>query len=202
MPRLTREDAEIVARRLLQRFIQTQIDSMAARELTAPLPKLRAEHKVSTVKPNSHGPFKAVFADPGEPLKASELGEFLTLFGNIYALAADLPENRNPAALSREFYLAQLSATVDGDVDKQPSEQLVIQRIRKASPLTIWFEGIVTLVIVAAILSGGEVKVAGFSCKLNSLGDGLKKLKAVFADQPGLARRAASKKTKSLPPTV
>jgi len=121
-------------------------------------------------------------------IAASELAEFLTLFGDVYSLAADLPEEayttarlKGPLA-SPEFYIARLRDTSDSK-ENEPSEQLVIERIRKASPLTIWFEGVVTLIVIAAILSGGQVKVAGMSCKLNALGDGLRKLKAKYPEK-------------------
>lgn len=148
-----------------------------------------------------------VIADHGEPIKASELAEFLTLFGDVYSLAADLPEDaytterlKGPLA-DPEFYVARLRDTLDNPVEKKPTEELIIGRIRKSSPLTILFGGLATLIVLAAILSGGRVKIAGvISCRLNALGDGLKKLKAVFVDNPGLAKRAARKKAKELPP--
>lgn len=206
VPRLTREDSEIVAGRLLKRFTQTQIDSAVAKQLTRRLPRRKARPKESKTKRNSHGSsFKVVIADHDEPLVASELAEFLTLFSEVYALAADLPQDLDPRMLlegsrvSPESYVTKLRATVDGEIDNQPAE-LVITRIRKASPLTIWFEGIVTLVIIAAIVSGGSAKIGTFSCKLNALGDGLKKLKAVFANEPSLAKRATAKRTKKLLP--
>jgi hypothetical protein len=206
VPSLTPDQAEIVAKRLLRRLVQIQIDSKVARELTASLPAMRLRHEVYTKEPNFSGPFKIVIANHGEPIGASELGEFLTLFRDVYLVAADLPEDaytsarlRGPLA-SSEFYVARLRETLHTHVENEPAEQLTIERIRKASPLTIWFGGVVTLVVIAAILSGGEVKISGMSCKLNALGDGLKKLKAVFADQPALAKRVARKKNKELPP--
>jgi hypothetical protein len=206
VPGLTRDQAEIVAKRLLRRLIQIQIDSTVARELTAPLPEMELGRQGHTEEPNFSGPFKIVIADHGETIGASELGEFLTLFHDIYLVAADLPEDAYSARRLKgpladpEFYIARLGETLHSHIDNEPAEPLTIERIRKASPLTIWFEGIVTLIVIAAIVSGGQVKIAGMSCRLNALGDGLKKLKAVFADQPDLAKQAARKKNKELLP--
>jgi hypothetical protein len=99
VPRLTREEAETVAKRLLHRLIQVYVDSAIARELTAGLNNMTVRPKQSTANPNSRRPFKVVIANHGEPLAAWELTEFLTLFGDVYALAADLPENQDSAAL-------------------------------------------------------------------------------------------------------
>jgi hypothetical protein len=207
VPRLTRAQAEEVAKRLLLRFVQVQIDRNVARELTGSLPEIRKSHNVQATKRRPQGSFKLVIADHGEPVVAAELAEFITLFSDIYALAADLPKDAyNEARLGGvladpEFYTARLHATLDNPVEIPPAKPLVIERMRKASPVTIWFGGIVTLIVIAAIISGGQLKIAGMSCKLNALGDGLKKLKAVFANQPELTKRAARKKNKALPPS-
>lgn len=205
-PRLTRGQAEEVAKRLLRRFVQTQIDRNVASELTKTVPEIRSPQRVRVAKPTPQELFKLVIEDHAEPLVASQLAEFIALFNDVYALAADLPESVYAGAGSggfledTEVYTAGLLATLDIPVEIEPAKPLVIARMRKASPLTIWFEGVVKLVVIAAIISGGEVKIAGMSCKLNALGDGLMKLRAVFANQPELTRRAARKKNKALPP--
>jgi hypothetical protein len=198
VPSLTRADSELVAKRLLRRFTQVEIDSTTARRTTEAIPKHR-NRQSAEAEPEL---VKFVIRGDGKPLLASELEEFLSLFGDIYTLAADIPEGQFNDKEDSEHYAMILGATVDGQIDREPSEPLVIERIRKGSPLTIWFGGLMTLVVVAAVLSGGKVKIpGGFSFELKAVGDGIKKLREALAHQPALAKRVAAKKVKRLPPT-
>ncbi len=64
------------------------------------------------------------------------------------------------------------------------SDELEIVEISKENPWICLCEGIVYLIVLSLILSGGELEVSpdGFRVKLNSLGEGLKKLKEVFQE--------------------
>jgi|GEM_PF-4641794 len=58
---------------------------------------------------------------------------------------------------------------------------LFIYNIRKDSPLTIWFMGITTILIICFIISGGEIEMSvvppRIKIKMSSLGEGIKRLK-------------------------
>jgi hypothetical protein len=204
VPRLTREDAESVVRRLLREFIQGEINRRVAQRETEPAYSARMERR-PPARDNSRGPFKLVIADHGEPLSATEFSEFLTLFSKVYDLAIDLPQDDNILALAessslvREHYLNALREKLKSEFETQQKDHpLIIERIRKTSPVTIWFEALATALILAVIVSGGTVKFPGFTCRVNALGDGLKKLKAFFYNERTLAKGTTKKKRKNL----
>ena len=109
----------------------------------------------------------------------------MALFDRTYAFGTSLPEGQVGVAtrsVNREFLLEELrrySRTRNPSNNRE--SPLVITKIRKSSPLTIWFEAMATALVAAVIISGGEVDLIKGKFKVHSLGDGLKKLRDAFA---------------------
>jgi hypothetical protein len=61
--------------------------------------------------------------------------------------------------------------------DELGDEELVVTKVSKESPLTIWWEAVSTALVSAMIISGGEVDLVRGKFKLKSLGQGVKELK-------------------------
>jgi hypothetical protein len=63
-------------------------------------------------------------------------------------------------------------------------KDVFIAKIYKESPLTIWFMGVSTILVAAFIICGGEIEISTappkIRIKMNSIGEGLKKIKEVF----------------------
>jgi len=61
---------------------------------------------------------------------------------------------------------------------------IYIAKIKKESPLEIWFAGVTTIVIAAFIFAGGEIDISltppRVKIKMGSLGDSIKKFKDAF----------------------
>ncbi len=58
---------------------------------------------------------------------------------------------------------------------------IFIMKIYKESPLTIWLTGVLTFLVAAFIICGGEIEISAapprIRIKMSSLGEGLRKLK-------------------------
>ena len=80
-----------------------------------------------------------------------------------------------------------------------PSQQdLLLYDIRRNNPLELVLGGVGVVVVAAVILSGGELKigVTGIHLKVNSLGDGIKKIKDAFARRSTRASPTRRKATR------
>jgi hypothetical protein len=131
----------------------------------------------------------------GHSLRADELAEFLTLFDKAYALGVSLPEGvfgvtgQSP---DRLYLVGQFSRYMrSGTPSDGRASPLVITKMQKLSPLTIWFEAVTSVLVAAVIISGGEVDLLKGKFKVHSLGDGLKKLRDLFG---GSATRPPKKR--------
>lgn len=66
-------------------------------------------------------------------------------------------------------------------------DDLYIKEIRKDSPLTIWFAGAASLMIIAFIISGGEFELSltppRIKVKMSGIGVGLEKIKELFKSE-------------------
>jgi hypothetical protein len=96
----------------------------------------------------------------------------------------------------RETLIAQFRSRTASAIDElfdgnETDNHLRVIRISKASPLEIVLIGSVAAIVLAVILSGGEVDIKLAKAKLNPLGDGIRKLKDAIASgrqvQPGYA---------------
>jgi hypothetical protein len=203
-PRLTPDDAETVVKRLLRELIKGEIDRRVAQEETAPLRTRETKPTLPTASPNSRGPFRLVIADSGRPLIATEFAEFLALLSQVYELAVDVPYVEDARALitddnaNRHFFLTMIQTRLRSKKEAVHRERLVIERIRKSSPLSIWFEAMATVLAIAVIVSGGSVDLSSGKFRINALGDGLKKLKAVFSEKSVPPKTLTKGKTKRL----
>lgn len=70
-----------------------------------------------------------------------------------------------------------------GGSDLPSGRDLLLLDIRRENPLELVLGGVGVALAAAVIISGGEVKVGvtGIHFKVNSLGDGIKKIKAAFS---------------------
>jgi len=132
----------------------------------------------------------AISTNQDENLSPTELAEFFFLFKATYVAAVDFCEKnridnidqRDAGRLQSEFnlYLKKLTAIELDDLFTRNlgGKNLATTRISRSSPWEYIVCGLVTASVLAAIVSGGEVSFVGlFSCKLNAIGDGIRKLK-------------------------
>jgi len=63
---------------------------------------------------------------------------------------------------------------------------IYIAKIKKESPLEVWFVGVTTIVIAAFIFAGGEIDISltppRVKIKMGPLGDSIKKIKDAFKE--------------------
>jgi hypothetical protein len=195
---ITPEIAQSVAKSLIVELTRREIERRVAEELTRTLPPLRRRPRDMRRNPN-RSPIKVVVGD-GDPLRTDEFAEFLALFDKTYAFALSLPEGsseRFSAPVAREPLVEELMRHSQAHEDSNEREsQLVIAKIRKSSPLTLWFEAMATAMVAAVIISGGEVDLMRGKFKIHSLGEGLKKLREAFATSgtPPAKKRSVRKK--------
>jgi hypothetical protein len=201
-PSLSLEDAEGVARKVLRRIVEGEIDRrVAERETEISFQQIEIPKMLAPVRDSSRILPKIVIADDGRPLMAAEFSEFLRLFNEAYELAANLTEDESSQMLAdtsstRDLYLKALEGKLNNYTATPQTQPLIIRRISKSSPVSLWIEGIAKAVTFAAIVSGGTVKLPGVSFKLPAIGDGLMKLKALFSDVRVPVRRTTKNKAK------
>ena len=132
------------------------------------------------------------FEETREALTAKDLGEYLYYLRVLYGIAIHLFPEADPhtVLVERERVHANVQEYLEKNGidavmrDSYASDlgdfELVISKLRKESPFEIILAGSLVALVVAAIISGGEVdfKVAKF--KLKPIGDGLGKLKRLF----------------------
>jgi hypothetical protein len=203
IPHLSPDDIDNVVKRLLLRFVRGEIGRTIAEEQTRAFQLPRA--KPAPLRWNSRGLCKVVIADEAKPLVAAELAEFLDLFNKAYQLVIAAPDNELPLALpenlgDRDAFVRSLELKLKerNKIGKYSKEDLIIERIRKSSPLTIWFLAVVSALSLAVIISGGTVKLTGAEFSVPALGDGLQKLKDVFTDNKRRGNKKKPSATRSL----
>lgn len=141
-----------------------------------------------------------IFTLKDEDTLPEEMAEFLYLLKGTYGAAnafclknplLTLSE-KNLAATAAQFraFLEELSPVeldmlFNQDLD---DKRLVTQRILRASPWEFVLYGLVPCLALAMIISGGELSFLGLKCKLNAIGDGVKKLKTGL----GLGKKVVS----------
>ena len=123
-----------------------------------------------------------------DKIPVNTFSNYLYHFRAIYSISYDvLPETKRP-----EENFEQISDYIDKVKEyikeqngyigrkyffKKLDEDLIIYEMEKKSPLTITVGGCLVALVVAVIISGGEVNLSKGKFKLNPLGEGLKKLK-------------------------
>jgi hypothetical protein len=191
---ITPEIARSVAASLILELTQGEINRQVSQEKARPLPP--PPRRPRSRKGNSNrGPHKVVVGG-SDALRADELAEFLALFDKTYALGISLPEGAFGVAGPSPDRISLVAQFRRYGRSRRPFSEraspLVIAKIRKSSPLTIWFEAVASVLVAAVIISGGEVDLLKGKFKVHSLGEGLKKLKEVFG---GPATRTTKKRS-------
>ena len=139
--------------------------------------------------------FNLSFADEVPKLKMNEFSNFLYYFRVTYAIACEFlgefkelkPEQLlgDTSEIEKKFreYLLNFSqpyARTKYFLGDMGDAELLITRISKDSPIMIWIVGLVTALVMAVIIAGGEVDLRSLKFKLNPLGEGLTKLREAF----------------------
>jgi hypothetical protein len=146
------------------------------------------------------------FDDSEGPVNASELGTFLLMFGNVHDVVAELFDH-----IESEQFRFSLSETdhlrsfitdegVLGFIQSamRSGEQgfvmrpegvsqhnaLQIEGISKSSPLRMTMLCIPIALTAAVILSGGEIDMPGFKCKVPPIGVGLESIITILSSPP------------------
>ena len=132
-----------------------------------------------------------------ESLSSKELSEYLHYLRMLYGALLELfPEEENIDNIisNWEIYEIEISKICEefspDEIEAKFYErdleenELLIAKIQKESPVTIVFLGVICIVTIAAVISGGELNAKGLglevSFKLPPIGEGLKKLKELF----------------------
>ena len=117
----------------------------------------------------------------------------------IYGVATELfPDQKLQDALDKDFLLkdqliAHFNEHLSGLDNASKSEyfsldikyyDLSIESIKKESPFEIIFVGLALPLVIAVILSGGEIKIPFTKVKLNPIGYGIKMLREALQVQP------------------
>jgi hypothetical protein len=206
-PKVTIDLAHKVSRQLILEIVRGEIDRRVAEEQTHTT-RIRRPRTYSRAKaPSSRSSFRLIFVEDKQPLTAGDFSQFLALFNEAYEASLGLlgddglkERTGGPPYADRGFYLDALRVRLRRDLTTGNKRirtaqlpQLVIQRIRKSSPLVIWFAGLTTALVIAVILAGGEVDLVRGRFKVHALGDGLRKLREVFVHPGAQVRRPSGK---------
>ncbi|MEA1905150.1 MAG: hypothetical protein U9M97_04645 [Candidatus Hadarchaeota archaeon] len=141
---------------------------------------------------------EVIFTEEYEPLRVFELSNFLYNLKVLYSWLATSEEFQSYAEKRElEEVISTAKNIAQGISHKEiypfyysrgnlfrkdlTNRDIFIARIYKESPLTIWFMGITTFLVVSLIVSGGEMEISltppQIKVKMSSLGEGIKKLK-------------------------
>jgi|GEM_PF-3999656 len=129
--------------------------------------------------------------DSNEVITAVNLAEFLYFFSAVYGAATKLNELPAERIIARRhdfardfsaFLHSEYSAAGVGTLISESlgEQQLIITKVKKESPLEFWFMGVSSALVIAVVLSGGEVDLLKGKFKLPALGEGVRKLKQAF----------------------
>jgi hypothetical protein len=151
-----------------------------------------------------------IFEESESAISSQELAHFLYLFRAAYGAAfQNLPWDGVTAEMvladPRRYHMELLKYTAgnvlyldecfNADLGER---ELFVTKINKESPLMIWWTGVMTVLVFAVILSGGEVDLPRGKFKLRSLGKGIKDLLDAFGlthgtfKAPGLSSHQSS----------
>lgn len=127
-----------------------------------------------------------------QDLPIEELGDFLFMIRGAYSAAHEFCVARglleagcfNITALVPEFeaHVRQLRLhSIDEHFQRNLGpEALKAMSITRSSPWEIIFYGVLPVLTMAVVISGGEISVCGIKCRIGSLGDGIRKLRSAF----------------------
>lgn len=138
---------------------------------------------------------EVVIETDGKPIDVADLAEFLYHFRALYAAALHVDrdgiefpneENLRPVLNKVERELKELdwrdiTSLAYADLGERT---LGIIDIKRENPLTIVFEGVVIVLAIAVVLSGGKYKLGPLSVELPPLGEGITKLRQAFGRPP------------------
>jgi hypothetical protein len=146
---------------------------------------------------------EVVIETDGKAIDVADLAEFLYHFRAVYAAAlhvdrrgVEFPDNENlrPVLNEVELKLKELdwrdiTALAYADLG---DKTLGILDIKRENPLTIIFEGVVVVMAIAVVLSGGKFKLGPLSVELPPLGEGITKLREGFGRPPRTRKKIDS----------
>jgi hypothetical protein len=146
-----------------------------------------------------------VFDESDGPISSRDLTLFLYYYRALYVTLAPNPEVTAERFLkSPDYYIEtakiflqrefQTEKDVYNNVDLDCGDgDLMVLAISKHSPLEIVVTGITVALVVAVILSGGQIKLPGVQAKLPPLGKGIQELRKAF----GLDKERSSTRRKN-----
>ncbi len=123
-----------------------------------------------------------------------ELAHFLFLFRATYSASVGFIESKDFNADNmyeyKDDFLDQLkkmrfterNSLFSVDLKEM---NLAIEEILKSSPIRIKISGLLRAIIIAVIISGGEVDFKFFRAKINPIGNGIRNLRKAFTVQEG-----------------
>lgn len=102
-------------------------------------------------------------------------------YDECYAIAQNLSESMYMSgALDEQIATAGLEEALPGEV----ASDLLIIDIQRKNPIEVALLGLSTPLLIAVILSGGELKLGPLQVKLPALGKGIKELRAALQPLP------------------
>ncbi|WP_305908815.1 hypothetical protein Q9L42_008785 [Methylomarinum sp. Ch1-1] len=133
-----------------------------------------------------------------DPIKAKELSYYLYYFSAAYTVAV---ERYGDISLKKvlgdqEFYVNDFRQALFEAGTKSPhalrqlffsdlsENELVVDEITRNSPLSFFGKGVVSAIVLSAIISGGKVEGFGVKVEMQPLGEGVKLLKEAFKEPP------------------
>lgn len=148
-------------------------------------------------------------ATKNENILVDELSEFLYHFRAAYAAAIEygFDEGINAIDENQELIAEELIQ----NIKDLPWEEinhlafcdledntLVITEIKRENPLIMVLSGSIIAIILAVILSGGEIEIAGktFRAKLNPIGYGILSLRKAFGRSKRIKNKSKKRKRK------
>lgn len=128
------------------------------------------------------------FETSGEPIDSKELADFILLFRAIYVFGViNYGEYKPRDILKSKTQLIDEIHTKISKLNNQKinelfaaelgDNKLLTPDIRKSNPLEIVFGGLAVALVIAVIISGGEIQIMFAKAKCNPLGDGIKKIR-------------------------
>ena len=133
-----------------------------------------------------------------ESIKAKDFSYFLYYFSSAYTVAVEKYADISDEDIidNIDYYLHDFKNALYEAGTKSPYElrnlffkdlgnqELLLEEISKHSPLSIFSKGVISALVLSAIISGGKVEGFGVKVEMKPLGEGIRLLKDAFKQNP------------------
>lgn len=132
------------------------------------------------------------------PVKVKELTYYLYYFSAAYTVAVELYRDipLEEVLKNQDYYVNDFRQALFKAGTESPhalrqlfffdlsENELVLNELTRNSPLSLFSKGVISAIVLSAIISGGKVEGFGVKVEMQPLGEGIRLLKDAFGDNP------------------